>query len=791
MKKIHYGLCLPVFLVLSFAVGSFCLFLHQIQEFSIERHTFHPSLSLLIPASLSLFLLLVAIWAIYSTIVSRLFSFTSKEALSKDFLTYLPLLALALAPLTLTHYLDSKDLSMRAKILLVAVAFSIIYLKVIQIIHWRKERPALWKTLVPKISSFSLSQKLALLFLATLIVFNASSLLMIAEGNNFTGDEPHYLLMTHSLLHDGDLELTNNYEQQDYTKYIPPPVMIRPHVVPGAKKGSQYSFHSPGTSFFLLPFSALGSLFGRKVLTFLIRFGLSIIGALFGLQVFLYAKQEWQNENLAFMLWIFTSFTSPVLFYSIHVYPEIFIALFSLTIFRLFRFSVPLTKTKLILCGFLLSAFIWFHALKYIFMLVPFFLYCLWVILKKQRNITNLVMFLIFPVLLTSLYFIFQYSLYGSLSISTVSWRGSLGTRESLSYLKFLFLDIPLRFRIETLAGYFFDQRDGLLFYAPIYFFALLGLVEMIRRKGKDLLLLLFLTAPYVLVSAFLTQRTGYAPQARPLVAVIWGMGILVAYFLVFNSKKIFSYIFSFAAFLSLLFAYLLLKNPIYLYQETTQGATERGGGLFYILSNLHFHLPSFLPSYLKVEEWKWLPNFIWIGLLLFFIAAYLVTRKHDFSLKFPVHILLTFAGIAIFFFLIVLYPRVVLLNPVKARFPSGEKTTFYSLSRVARMDKPGKFLLPEDNRSYTFYFTFRQKIEKFQFEFGSLAGDYSCDLTFFDKKFFGGKTSQEIKNLPYSSPPFYRLKNVYLYRITIDLKKESAISTAQNPYLLSFWPAS
>jgi hypothetical protein len=790
MKKIHYGLCLPVFLILSFAVSSFCLFLHQISEFSIEHHTFHPSLGSLIPASLSIFMLLVALWAIYSIIISRLFSFNYKEALSKDFLTYLPLLALSLAPLTLVHYLDSKDISMRAKILFVAVAFSIIYLKLVQILHWNKEQPAPWKTLVQKISSLSLNKKLGFLFLAALIVFNASSLLMISEGNNFTGDEPHYLLMTHSLLYDGDLELANNYERQDYTKYNPPPVLIRPHVVPGAKKGSQYSFHSPGTSFFLLPFYALGSLFGRKVLIFLIRLGLSIIGALFGLQVFLYAKQEWHSEKLAFGLWFLTSFTTPVLFYSIHVYPEIFIALFSFTIFRLLRFSVPLTKTKLLLCGFLLSAFIWFHALKYVFMLVPFFLYCLWIILKKQRNLIHLVLFLIFPVLFTSLYFIFQYSLYGSLSISTVSWKGSLGTGESISYLKSLFLDIPLRFRIETLAGYFFDQRDGLLFYAPIYFFAFLGMVEMIRRRSRDFLLLLFLAAPYVLVSAFLTQRTGYAPQARPLVAAIWGMGILLGYFIIYNHKKIFSYLFSFSAFLSLLFAYLLLKNPIYLYQETTQGATERGGGLFYILSNLHFHLPSFLPSYLKVEEWKWLPNFIWIGLLLLFIAAYLVTRKHDFSLKFPVYVLLTSAGIAVFFFLIVLYPRVVLLNPVKAPFPSGEKITFYSLSRVARMEEPGKFLLPEDNRSYTFYFTSRHKIEKFQFEFGSLAGDYSCNLTFFDKNFFDRKTSKEIKNLPYPSPPFYWLKNVYLYRITIDLKNESAISTAQNPYLLSFWPS-
>src|SRR5688572_22561004 len=34
-----------------------------------------------------------------------------------------------------------------------------------------------------------------------------------------TGDEPHYLLMTQSLLRDGDFDLRNNYEHMDYLEY--------------------------------------------------------------------------------------------------------------------------------------------------------------------------------------------------------------------------------------------------------------------------------------------------------------------------------------------------------------------------------------------------------------------------------------------------------------------------------------------------------------------------------------------------------------------------------------------
>jgi len=785
MKKARLFLYLPLFLLFSFLLSFFLLFSRQTSKFSFLNHSFRPEVPSFFLLAFFFFLSLLGIWLLYSRIVSKFFSLKYGETLSQDFLTFLPIVFLSLTPLTLTHYLTNNDLLARLKLSILAIIFTFFYLKFIQIYRWSREKQAPWKEFLEKISSLSLKKKLAFLFLAALIIYNAGSALMTSRGMAFSGDEPHYLLITHSILHDGDFNLENNYAQRDYRSYMFSDVKLSPHVVLGAKKEGRFSFHSPGLSLFLSPFYALGSLFGKKFLVLFIRFGMSIFGALFGLQIFLFARQEWQKEKLAFWLWFLASFSAPLFFYSIHVYPEIIIALFSFTIYRLLRFSGHLSREKILLFGFLLSLFLWFHALKYLFILLPLFLYTLWILVKKYKIGWNLGYFFAFPFGLTILYFLFQYFVYGSFSIFSATLRGATTGEGSLNFLKTLFSNIPFRYRLETLAGYLLDQRDGLLLYSPLYFFALLGAVEMIKRKGRDFLTLLFLTSPYILNLAFLAQRTAYAPQARTQIAVFWGMAILLSYFLVYNDKKIFSYFFSLAASLSFVFVYLLLKNPLFLYQETTSGTTEHAGGLFLFLSNLHFYLPDFLPSFLKVEE-KWLPNFIWIGLLLLFIAAYLALKKHTFNPRFSFHLLLAFSGIAVFLIWFALYPRVVLLNPVKAPFPSGKSLTFYSLSRVARMSEPGKFLLLEDNRPYNFYFTSWRKIENLQIEFGSLEGNYSLDLSLFDHKFFTETTAKEIKSKVFFSPPLYRLRKTNLYRISIYLENKSEVLTGEKPYLFS-----
>lgn len=788
MSKASRSLRTALIFVFAVCAALFLQFRGRVPSFTILGRIFRPELGSWMLAAAPLFILILGLWAAFSYVLGKTCRLSYQDALGQDFPTYFPLLFFALAPLSLVHYLTHEDLYKRMNLFMLAVIFAILHLKAVRVARIVRERPAPWLLWMRRFSSLPPRRRVLVLFVAAVLIYNGGSLLMMSNGVSFGGDEPHYLLIAHSLLKDGDFDLADNYAQRDYGRFLPPNAVIEAHVLPGTKPGGQYSFHSPGVSILLLPIYALGTPFGKSALIFLLRFGMSLFGALFGVQMFLFARQEWQRDRLALGLWALFSFTSPVFFYSIHVYPEIIVALFAFTAFRLVRFSPKLSRAKLLLCGFLLSSFIWFHALKYFFILGPLFLYAVWVLLKKRRIRSDIAFFLGPIALIFILYFYFQVSLYGSLNPTSVSWQGAMNQQQTVSFLKTL-TRIPVRFQVDTLLGYFLDQRDGLLFYAPIYFFAFLGLVELIRRKRQDFWLFLFLTGPYVFVSAFLTQRAGYAPPARPLVAVSWGLAVLVGYFLAFNGKKIFTYLLDLAIGLSFLFVWILCQNPLALYQETTTGTTERGGALFYILSHLHFYLPNILPSFIKIEEWRWTPNFVWPVLLLVFIAAYLLVRDHKASTKFAHHQVLIAAGLALFFLWFVFYPRTVLLSPRKVDLSSGEKLTFYALSRVAKVKEGGGFALLEDNRDFFFYFATGRPIDKLKVEFGSEQGDYDLKLRFFDGPAFEESTRKEIKDRVFGSPPAYRWKGANLYQIVFHLEKRSDVRTGLNPYTLGIRP--
>jgi len=792
MKKEMNWFRLPLFIALSLCLGIFLEFWGRLPGMSIASHAYVWKPDRLLVAAFILFPLILGLWALSTGLLTVLFKEKYSRVSGLDFWTYLPVLFFGLTPFALVHYLDRQDLARRLNLLAVIVIGTVLGLKIIQGVRLSRARSRPAPTgIVQRFERQSRGKKLVLLFLAALVLYNAGALVMRSKGQYFSGDEPHYLLICRSLLHDRDFDLKNNYENRDYERYLQPGVTIDPHVIKRAEAGPWYSFHSPGVAFVLLPFYALGDLAGQNALIFLLRFGMSVFGALFGLQIYLFARREWGKEGLALGLWFLVGVTTPVFFYAIHVYPELIVGFLSLTLFRLIRHSESWPARKLVAAGFLFSAIIWFHALKYLFLLAPLFLYFLWVAGRKTARKPTLLYFFLGPALVGGLYLVFQYSCYGSISPSAISWKGALSGSESVSYFKYLLVGIPFHYRLETLAGYFLDQKDGLLFYAPLYFFSFLGMVEALRRKKSAFWAVAFVTAPYVLASAFLTQRTGYAPQARPLVSVIWGMAILLGAFMAHNGKKLFSTLLAAASVLSMIVVVLLLLNPTALYQETTQGSLERGGGLFLLSSNLHHSLREALPSFIKVEgAATWWPNIIWPGLIVLFVLAYVLWRKHEFRPPFSVQAAIALALCGLLCFWFVYYPRDMLLNPVRVDMPQGGRLDFYSLSLRARMTGPARFNLVEDNRTYYFSFVTVRPLRQLLTNFGSTKGDYAVALELFDQTFFKDRTRRELRTHVYVGPPAYRLGQKYLYRLAVVLKKKSTVSTAENPYLFALRPS-
>jgi len=768
------------------SLGLFLPLWKDARHFTIVNHTPDLSWSDLYLFFLLALTILIFLWLSSSSLIWLLSRDNFSAIIKNNSLSLLPFILCSLAPLTLRHFLTGQDLSKRLSLYLLLVIISFFWLEVLL---FKKLVPesALKEKLLISFQSLSPRQKSALLFVSALIIFSLGGLILQLRGANFSGDEPHYLIIAHSLLVDHDFDLANNYEQRDYQQYLGPGTIIKPHVVPGARPGSRLSFHSPGVSFLILPFYWLGRLLGGSALNLFPRLGLSLWGALFCWQLFLFFKEKGWGEKLALKLWAISALTSPLFFYSFHLYPEIVIACLSLVIFRWLNRFTGLKALQVALSGLFLSLFFWFHSIKYTFIVIPLFIASILKILKTSGQLKNLFLFLIPFLAGATGYFAFQKTLYGSFNPTSISWQGAMSLQESLDFLKFILFSIPFRFRWETLAGYFLDQRDGLLLYAPIYFFAFVGLLTMLRQKNKLAWQIILLTWPYFLFSAFLTQRTGYAPQARPLVASFWGFSIFLGYFLATNRKKSLSLLANGAFIYSLIVTILLLFYPFNLYQETTAGTTDRSGGLFLLLSHLHFSLPEILPSFLKIEGSFWWPNYLWLGLFFLFLGLSQLGFDLRFRFNFGFKIFFILAGLGLLLFWFTYYPRLVLTHPVKKKWPENQIVTFYSLSRVAQLKMPGTFLLPQTNRPYHFWFETSKRVKGIEMEMSSPPGKIQVELMAFDYPFFQGTVDSFRKKIELSEPPFYRLGKNFLYWLTIYLGPEEEGKLRTRPFEFFF----
>jgi len=350
-------------------------------------------------------------------------------------------------------------------------------------------------------------------------------------------------------------------------------------------------------------------------------------------------------------------------------------------------------------------------------------------------------------------------------------------------------LSIPLRARVDAFLDYFLDQRDGLLLYSPLYVFAFFGLFEIYRQRKKIFWCLLFIGLPFLLNYAFFTHRQGRCPQGRVLTSLSWIAAIALGNFLFHNRKKIFTFLLGVSAATSFIIAGILLRHPSFLYQPTTHDFTTRPGDFFIHLSSMHFFLPSFFPSFIKVDNSRYWPNCIWICALLCFLLVYIIPQKER-SLGRSIPIVAVYIALLASVFLWVLYPRSALF-PSKTLHLSPQASLRFSLFPMGKgviAKESGDFYLHFD-KSHSFIFASRTKLEKLRLLFGSEKGDYEVRLAYFDLPVFEGKTASEIKEVTLEPAACYRLKNLYLYEVNLNLSHRSSESMLSAPYLFQVIP--
>lgn len=127
------------------------------------------------------------------------------------------------------------------------------------------------------------------------------------------GDEPHYLVITQSLLHDRDLAIENNHQRGDYRAYFAGD--LAPDSRRRGRDGQIYSIHAPGVPAIVLPAFAVGGYHG--VVLFLVLASAAGCGLAWWL-----AWRVTGSRSAAWVGWATIVSAAPFVLETFTVYPD-------------------------------------------------------------------------------------------------------------------------------------------------------------------------------------------------------------------------------------------------------------------------------------------------------------------------------------------------------------------------------------------------------------------------------------------------------------------------------------
>ena len=565
-------------------------------------------------------LVLVLIWLLYSFVYSKFWGISLNEVLLPDTYTYLPLCALAISlsqfNTFLTYHFEAFLLISRnfGNLLLLIALIGVYHLKM-------KNHHELQRTGTHRFSSNASDDVIT--WKKALIVFLISLLIYAAVGFRINkklvagGDEPHYLLITHSLLYDHDLVINNNYNQKDYQAFFPG--ILDPHVSIGKDK-TRYSIHPIGVSFLLLPGYALN---GRQGAIFV----MNVLAALLALLLYAIALAITQNNKLSLIVWGVTSFTSPLLIYSSQLYPEVPSALLLGTAFYIIHFHA---RKKNIFLSVLLGSSLVFLPWLQQRMILPSVILAGYYLIQTQlvpwnkewkKHLTVCTLFPLFCLVGTGMIMAgYYYLLYGN-PLPNAPYL-SIGIKSVFS------LKILLQ---EGLLGLLLDQEAGLLIFSPYYLFIFTGLFLFLRRRVIHALVLLALIfSIYLPCGGFVLKwRGAWSPVSRYMVALIPLLVVPLCISMKHLTRNMYRYVFFVTAMIGAFWSYLFLKTPSasLMSRNGINNIFEQSGNIV----NLTRYFPSFNPtssnSFLLAGMWL---TVILVFSFVMYRSSYLSLRRRE-----------------------------------------------------------------------------------------------------------------------------------------------------------------
>jgi len=320
------------------------------------------------------------------------------------------------------------------------------------------------------------------------------------------GDEPHYLVITQSLLLDGDLAIENNHRRGDYQAYYAGP--LSPHYIQRGVDGEIYSIHAPGLSAAVAPAFAIG---GYRAVVLWLLVVTSCASALAWHLAWLASGRA----SAAWFGWAAVTLPATTIFHSFSVYPDGLGGVLALTgVWALVRaeeerHSGGARLRPWLLHGCALALLPWLHS-RFAMLAGSIGALVLLRLAATRNPAGKAVAFLSVPAVSAVCWMGFFYAIYGVADPSA-----PYGTAREFS----------LGFIPGGLAGLLFDQRFGLLANAPVLVIGFAGLGMMLRTGRPNAtgladrrlaLELLFVMVPYLLTAtSYAMWWAGWSAPAR------------------------------------------------------------------------------------------------------------------------------------------------------------------------------------------------------------------------------------------------------------------------------------
>jgi hypothetical protein len=127
------------------------------------------------------------------------------------------------------------------------------------------------------------------------------------------GDEPHYLVITQSLLVDGDLRIENNHAARDYAAYFPGD--LAPDFLARGRDGEIYSIHAPGISALVAPAFRFFGYRGAQAVVIL-------LAMMTGLLVWRVGWDVTGDAGAAWFAWAAVTGSATFLIQSVTIFPD-------------------------------------------------------------------------------------------------------------------------------------------------------------------------------------------------------------------------------------------------------------------------------------------------------------------------------------------------------------------------------------------------------------------------------------------------------------------------------------